>query len=64
MKMSFGKYKDVSLEFINSGYFKWLLKQDWFIDGDSDLLVGIEKEMKIRDQNNAHFYEDKIQVGK
>lgn len=73
MKMPWGKYgpiknppNGVDIAFINSGYLKWLLEQDWFLDDEKNelLILAFEDELKYRDQNNCHFYgEDKITVG-
>jgi hypothetical protein len=68
MKMPFGKYgpkhfppDGVSIEFINSGYLKWLIDQDFMLKNkDETLLLAIEKELKDRDDYNEHFYEDKV----
>lgn len=67
MKMPFGKYgpsslnpKGVSLEFINSGYLKWLLEQDWFIMKDDALVLAVEHELKLREKDSSHFYQDKV----
>ena len=64
MRMPWGKYKGVSLEFINSGYFKYLLNQDWFLGkSENELLIcAIEEEMNLRDMDNSHFYKDKIKL--
>jgi len=63
MKMPFGKYRNISLEFVPSGYFNWLLDQDWFLKKpDETLLLAIEKEMHLRDMDGSHFYEDKVRV--
>jgi len=61
-KMPFGKYKGISLEFINSGYFKWLLDQAWFLGQSRNelLICAIEEEMNLRDADNSHFYKDKV----
>lgn len=61
MKLPFGKYKNISIEFVNSGYLKWLLTQDWFLEKEKECLA-VEKELKIRDMNNDHFYEDKMKI--
>jgi hypothetical protein len=71
MKMPFGKYgpehfppNGVSLEFIPSGYLKWLIRQDFILKRkDESLLVGVEHELGKRDQYNTHFYDDKVQGG-
>jgi len=62
--MPFGKYRGISLEFINSGYFKWLLDRDWFLGQSRNelLICAIETEMNIRDADNSHFYKDKVEV--
>lgn len=64
MKMPAWKYKNISLEFIPSGYLKFMVeKQDetWFKTfGDEDLIIAIEEELKLRDLNNSHFYGDKL----
>jgi len=66
MKMPAWKYKGISLEFIPSGYLRFVVKEQdksWFkYYGDEDLIVAIEKELKLRDLNNDHFWEDKINV--
>lgn len=70
MKMPFGKYgpqplhpNGVDLVFINSGYLKWLTEQDWMLKRkDETLLVAIEEELKKRDNEYSHFYEDKVKV--
>jgi hypothetical protein len=71
MKMSFGKYgpknfppNGVSIEFINSGYLKWLLEQDFFITDKSKepLYLDIQEEMNQRDINNDHFEKDKVKL--
>lgn len=63
MKMPFGKYKNISLEFINSGYLKWLLQQDWFLNNyDDHLIICVEMELNVRDLDGSHFYEDKVKL--
>ena len=62
MKMPFGKYRNISLEFINSGYLKWLSGEDWFVEKDTDLVLAVEKEIELRDADNSHFYQDKVEV--
>ena len=62
MKMPFGKYKGHSLCFLNSGYLKWLIGQDWFINRDDALVLAVEAELKERDRAYSHFYEDKIKI--
>jgi uncharacterized protein (DUF3820 family) len=71
MKMPFGKYSKihyppdgVSLEFINSGYLKWLMNQDFMLERkDETLLLAVEKELKFREENNCHFWKDKVKEG-
>ena len=61
MKMSFGKYKGISICFINSGYLQFLIKQDWFVmKYDEEVVVAVEKELYERDRGRSHFYEDKV----
>jgi len=67
MKLPFGKYgpskkfpSGVDIVFINSSYLKWLLEQDWFIDSDSDLVLAVEEELRLRDADNSHFWRDKV----
>lgn len=60
MKLPFGKYKNVSIEFINSGYLKWLLGEDWFHDKYSEIADAVEEEYARRGDNSEHFYEDKV----
>jgi len=62
MRMPFGKYKNVDLVFINSGYLKWLLEQDWFIEKDNDLVLAVEEELRLRDADGSHFWKDKVRV--
>lgn len=70
MYMPFGKYgpsklhpSGVDLCFVTSGYLKWLLRQDWFLKGrDNPLRLAVEKELKLRDADGSHFYEDKIRL--
>ena len=62
MKMMFGKYERVELCFINSGYLKWLIGQDWFVNKDNDLVLAVEKELELRDMDSSHFYQDKVMV--
>lgn len=65
MELPFGKYKNIELCFINSGYLKWLAGQDWFImERPEDEVIGVEKELKLRDMDNSHFYRDKIRLDK
>ena len=62
--MPWGKYKGISLEFINSGYLKWLLQQGFMLrKPENELLVcDIEKEIGLRDLDNSHFWKDKVKV--
>jgi len=68
MKLPFGKYgpknfppDGVDIAFINSGYLKWLVEQDWFImKTDEKIVVAVEKELEEREFAHSHFYEDKI----
>ena len=63
MKMPFGKYRGHDICFINSGYLKWLIDQDWFVMKQPEILVlAVEKELELRDMDSSHFYEDKIRV--
>ena len=62
MRMPFGKYKNCDIAFINSNYLKWLIEQAWFVGRDSKLVVKIEEELKYRDDNDCHFYDDKVQA--
>jgi len=60
--MPFGKYRNVSLSLIPSGYFEWILKQDWFIMKYDELAYEIEQEMKERTKWGTHFWDDKVDV--
>ena len=60
MKMPFGKHKDIDICFISSGYLKYLLGEDWFIEKDNDLVVEVEKEYKRRDETGQHFWDTKV----
>ena len=62
MKLPFGKYKNISLELIPSGYLKWLLEQDWFEEKFSDEFTAVEEVMSTRDYEQSHFYEDKVHI--
>ena len=69
MRMPYGKYgpsrlhpQGVDLVFISSGYLRWLLKQDWFVMKDDELVLAVEKELRVRDLDNSHFFEDKVKV--
>ena len=65
MKMPWGKYRGVELCFINSGYFRWLLNEDWFLkSAQEDFILAIEREMELRDMDSSHFYQDKVDVTK
>lgn len=59
MKLKFGKYKNVDICFVNSGYLRWLKRMDFVED---DEMVEIERELQLRDMDNSHFYEDKVKV--
>lgn len=68
--MLFGKYgpkkfppNGVDICFINSGYLKWLLEQDWFVEGYDKLFVAVEEELALRDRSDAHFYDDLVRGG-
>lgn len=69
MKMPWGKYgpkkfppKGVDIAFINSSYLKWLIDEEGiFMKPENEpLVVAVEAELKYRDQNNCHFYKDKV----
>jgi len=70
MKMPFGKYgpnkfppAGVDICFINSGYLKWLLEQDWFImERDEREAIAVQKELEMRDMDSSHFYKDKVSL--
>lgn len=70
MKMPFGKYgpknfppNGLDICFINSGYLKWLIEEDWFImKQDENLVIAVEKELEEREMGNDHFYEDKVKI--
>jgi len=66
MKMPWGKYNNIDICFLNSGYLKWLITQEWFFmpKKNEDLVVAVEKELKERELSNGHFYEDKVRVEK
>jgi len=67
MKMPWGKYgprrgrMGFDIAYISSSYLRWILREclDKLTD---DQTVEIEKELKYRDDNDAHFYKDKIQI--
>jgi hypothetical protein len=62
MRFSFGKYKGISIEFVNSGYLKWLLGEEWFHDEYEELVVEVAEEYDRRTDNSEHFYKDKVKV--
>jgi len=63
MKAPWGKYRGISLEFINSGYLRFLVKQDFMLKKENeDFLLAIENEIRLRDMDNSHFYEDKVSL--
>ena len=65
MKMPFGKYRGIDLVFINSGYLKWLIEQDWFVmRPDETMVLAVEKELGERERGMSHFYDDKVHVNK
>ena len=65
MKMPFGKYRGFDLAFINSGYLKWLIDQDWFVmKSNENTVVAVEKELGERDFAKSHFYDDKVDITK
>ena len=63
MKLPFGKYKNIDLCFVNSGYLKWLIGQDWFVmERPEAEVIAVEKELELRDMDSSHFYKDKVKV--
>lgn len=62
MRLTFGKYKDISIDFVNSGYLKWLIEQDWFEEKFQDQWDGVTDELSTRDYEQAHFYADKVHI--
>lgn len=62
MKLPFGKYKGIHIDFVNSGYLKWLCDQDWFMDKFPEELNTVEEELNRRDYEDGHFYEDKVHI--
>jgi uncharacterized protein (DUF3820 family) len=64
MKIPFGKYKGVDICFVNSGYLKWLIEQEWFFmkKEHEDFVVVVEKELEWRENTGAHFYQDKVET--
>ena len=56
--MPFGKYRGQDVGEVPSGYFEWLLEQEWFEEPRwADLREEVENEMEIRDRSDAHFYD-------
>jgi len=53
----FGVYKGKDIENVPSSYFRWLLKQDFFIDKFIGLSNQVVKEMEWRDKWDKHFEE-------
>jgi uncharacterized protein (DUF3820 family) len=51
----FGVYKGRDIENVPSGYFRWLLDQDWFNDKNPGLSNQIVKEMEWRDKWDKHI---------
>ena len=62
MRMPFGKYKNVDIAFINSGYLSWLLDQKWFLDREDDLVVAVDREWEWREKTGQHFSDHKVKV--
>jgi len=63
MKLPFGKYRGIDLCFVNSGYLKWLIDQDWFVmERPEAEVIAVEKELESRDMDNSHFWKDKVKV--
>jgi len=63
MKLPFGKYRDIELCFINSGYLKWLIDQDWFVmERPEAEVIAVEKELELRDMDSSHFWKNKVRV--
>lgn len=61
-KLSFGKYKNISIEFVNSSYLKWLLESDWFEDQYPEDFEAVEEEWNTRNYEQSHFYQDKVHI--
>lgn len=64
-KLSFGRYSrngGVDIMFINSGYLKWLMDEDWFPDKYPNDFNAVEEELNRRDYEHDHFYEDKVKI--
>jgi len=59
--MPYGKFKATDLELVPSDYLMWLMKQDWFVDKDDDLTVGVENELNDRDKWGGHFWDNKFE---
>ena len=55
--LPFGAYKGEDIEDVPSGYFRWLLKQDWFNDKFPGLSNLVVKEMDWRDKWDKHIEE-------
>lgn len=63
MKAPWGKYRGISLEFINSGYLRFLAKQNFMLkEKNEEFLLAIENELRLRDMDYSHFYEDKVMI--
>ena len=61
-KLCFGKYVNISIDFINSGYLKWLVDEDWFDEKYPEHAEAVEDELNKRDHEQSHFYKDKVHV--
>jgi len=69
MRFPFGRYgpkhfppNGVDVCFVNSGYLKWFVNDERiFMDKRNEkIIVACQNELRLRDQDNSHFYQDKI----
>ena len=54
MKMPYGKFKGKEIHEIPSGYLRWLAQNF----DDEDICMEADEEYNIREQQNAHWWED------
>jgi hypothetical protein len=66
MKFKKGKYADIDCCFVNSGYLKSLMSQDWFITDweNKELISDIQCQLDDRKLNDNNLLYDIVDVEK